>query len=152
MYSLTVLFNKPLFILSFSFHPYCFAFLFPLNLTPIHQEICWELGIYKICFIPIRSLQSGSTNRLAVITVYLLSHVWLFCDPIDCSQSGYFVHTYQARIWSGLPFPSPEDLPNSGIKPTSPALAGRFFTTEPPGKPHTNKSVSQLLKRDQVLP
>ena len=40
--------------------------------------------------------------------------------------------------WSGLPFPSPGDLPDPGIKPAplaSPALAGRFFTTEPPGKP-----------------
>ena len=37
--------------------------------------------------------------------------------------------------WSGLPFPSPEDLPDTGIEPKSPALAGRFFTTEPPGKP-----------------
>ena len=37
--------------------------------------------------------------------------------------------------WNGLPFPSPGDLPNPEIKPASPALAGRFFTTEPPGKP-----------------
>ena len=40
------------------------------------------------------------------------------------------------KYWSGLPFPSPGDLPDPGIKPTSPvspALAGRFFTTEPPG-------------------
>ena len=35
---------------------------------------------------------------------------------------------------SRLPFPFPGDLPNLGIKPESPALAGRFFTTEPPGK------------------
>ena len=39
------------------------------------------------------------------------------------------------RYWSGLPFPSPGDLPNPGIKPASPALAGRFFTSEPPEKP-----------------
>ena len=39
------------------------------------------------------------------------------------------------EYWSGLPFPSPEDLPDPGIKPTSPAQAGSFFTTEPPGKP-----------------
>ena len=39
------------------------------------------------------------------------------------------------EYWSGLPFPSPGDLSHPGIKPTSPALAGRFFTTEPPGKP-----------------
>ena len=37
------------------------------------------------------------------------------------------------EYWSGLPFPSPRDLPDPGIKPRSPALAGRFFTTEPPG-------------------
>ena len=39
------------------------------------------------------------------------------------------------ECWSVLPFPSPGDLPNPGIKPISPALAGKFFTTEPPGKP-----------------
>ena len=37
--------------------------------------------------------------------------------------------------WSGLPFPSPGDLPDPGIEPVSPALAGGFFTTETPGKP-----------------
>ena len=35
--------------------------------------------------------------------------------------------------WSGLPFPSPGNLPDPGIEPVSPALAGGFFTTEPPG-------------------
>ena len=42
------------------------------------------------------------------------------------------------KYWSGLLFPSPGDLPNPGIVPVFPqasALAGRFFTTEPPGKP-----------------
>ena len=36
---------------------------------------------------------------------------------------------------SGLPFPSPKDVPDPGIEPLSPALAGRFFTTESSGKP-----------------
>ena len=40
------------------------------------------------------------------------------------------------EYWNGLPFPSPGDLPNPGIEPSSPALAGGFFTTEPPGKSH----------------
>ena len=43
------------------------------------------------------------------------------------------------EYWSGLPFPFPGDLPDPGIEPmspVSPALAGGFFTTEPPGKPH----------------
>ena len=38
--------------------------------------------------------------------------------------------------WSELPFPFPEHLPDPGIKPASPALAGRFFTTEPSEKPN----------------
>ena len=42
------------------------------------------------------------------------------------------------EYWSGLPFPTSGDLPDLGMEPTSlvsPALAGRFFTTEPLGKP-----------------
>ena len=41
---------------------------------------------------------------------------------------------------SGLPFPSPGDLPNPGIELMSPVLAGGFFTTEPPGKPQLHGS------------
>ena len=37
-----------------------------------------------------------------------------------------------------MPFPPPEDLPDPEIQPASPALAGGFFTTEPPGKPWIN--------------
>ena len=43
---------------------------------------------------------------------------------------------YQA--WSGLPFPSPGDLVDPGTEAVFPALVGRFFTTELPGKPKTN--------------
>ena len=51
--------------------------------------------------------------------------------------------------WSGLPFPPLGDLPDPGIKLASPALAGRFFTTEPPGKPREHcvlvvQSLSQV--------
>ena len=52
--------------------------------------------------------------------------------------------------WSGLPFPTPEDLPDSGIQPASlipPALAGRFFTTVLPGRPiSTLKGVNAPVK------
>jgi len=40
------------------------------------------------------------------------------------------------EYWRGLPYPSIADLSDPGIKPVSPALAGRFFITEPPGKPY----------------
>jgi len=39
------------------------------------------------------------------------------------------------EYWSGLPFLSPEDIPDPGTELASPALAGRFLTTEQPGKP-----------------
>ena len=58
------------------------------------------------------------------------------CDPVDCSPQalpsmGFSRHEY----WSGLPFPSPGDLPNPGIEPRSPALQADALTAELPGKP-----------------
>ena len=62
----------------------------------------------------------------------MLSSVQL-CDPMDCSLPGSLSMGFSRQeYWSGLPFLSP-DLPNPGIKPSSPALAGGFFTTEQPG-------------------
>ena len=55
---------------------------------------------------------------------------------MDCSlQVPLFMGFPSQEYWSGLPFPPPRDLPDPGFKPTSSALAGRFFTAEPPGKP-----------------
>ena len=72
-----------------------------------------------------------------MLCAYSLSRVQL-CDPIDCSPPGSSVMGFSRQeYWSGLPFPSPGDLTDPGIKPASPALAGRFFTAEPPGKPMT---------------
>ena len=49
--------------------------------------------------------------------------------------------------WSASPFPSPGDLPDPGIKPASPAMTGRFFTTEAPETPHLGKHGSVTMKR-----
>ena len=61
------------------------------------------------------------------------------CDLMDYSPLGSSVMEFPGQeYWSGLPFPSPGDLPNPGIEPlsqVSPALTGGFFTTAPPGKP-----------------
>ena len=51
------------------------------------------------------------------------------------SQAPLSMGFSRQEYWSGLPFLTPGDLPNPGIKPTSLALAGGFVTTEPPGKP-----------------
>ena len=54
------------------------------------------------------------------------------------------------EYWSRLPFSFPGDLPDPGIKPTSPALAGRLFTTEPPEKPR-NTDVHFQIKTTEDL-
>ena len=60
------------------------------------------------------------------------------CDHMNCScQAPLSAEFSRQEDYSGLPSPTPENLPDPGIKPTSlvsPAPAGRFFTTEPPGK------------------
>ena len=65
-----------------------------------------------------------------------LSCVHLFVTPWTMDHQAPLPTEFSRQeYWSGWPFPSPGDLPNPGIEPTSPTLAGRFFTTEPPGKP-----------------
>ena len=68
-----------------------------------------------------------------VVVVSSLNHIWLFCNPMDCSPPGSSVHGIsQASIlgWVALPFLSPGDLPDSGIEPIC-CIANRFFTAEP---------------------
>ena len=65
------------------------------------------------------------------VNAKLLHSCLTLCDPMDCSPPSSSVHgILQARILEWLLFPSPEALPNPGIIPRSPALTGRFFTTE----------------------
>ena len=55
---------------------------------------------------------------------------------MDCSPPASSVHgIFQARILEWVAISSPGDLPDPGIELESPTLAGRFFTTEPPGIP-----------------
>ena len=65
-----------------------------------------------------------------------LSRVWLFATPWTVAhQAPPSMGFSRQEYWSGLPFPSPGDLPNPGIKPRSPALQADALTSEPPGKP-----------------
>ena len=60
----------------------------------------------------------------------------LFATPWAVAHPGSSVHGIsQARTLEQLPFPPPRDLPDPGIEPVSPALAGGFLATDPPGKP-----------------
>jgi len=65
------------------------------------------------------------------IVIQSLSYVQLFCNPMDYSPPAKLpMGFHRQKYWSGLPFPSPGNLPDPWIKPTSPALAGGFFTAE----------------------
>ena len=65
---------------------------------------------------------------------------------MDCiaRQAPLSMEFLRQEYWSGLLFPSPGDLPDPGTEPTSPALAGGFFTTEPPEKPYFKVCVESL--------
>ena len=65
-----------------------------------------------------------------------LSHVRLFVTPWAVAhQASPSMGFSRQEYWSGLPFPSPGDLPDPGIEPRSPALQADALTSEPPGKP-----------------
>ena len=74
------------------------------------------------------------------ICAKLLQSCLTLCDAMDGSPPGSSVHGIgfsSQEYWRGLPFLPPGDFPDPEIvpvSPASPALADRFFTTEPPGK------------------
>ena len=82
---------------------------------------------------------------LLLLDCSVVSRVRLFVAQwTEAHQAPLSMGFPRREYWSGLPFPSQGDLPDPEIKPKSPALAGRFFPTDPPGKPlyvhtHTEK-------------
>ena len=83
------------------------------------------------------------------------SHVQLFITSCTVAyQALLSVDFSRQEHWSRLAFPSP-GLPNPGVRrlsPTPPALAGRFFTTAPPGEPaHTLNQDDLLWRSSSVL-
>ena len=70
------------------------------------------------------------------VKVKSLSRVRLFVTPWTVAyQASPSMGFSRQEYWSGLPFPSPGRLPDTGIKPGSPALEADALTSEPPGKP-----------------
>ena len=80
----------------------------------------------------------------------MLSRVRFFATPwtVTC-QAPLTVGFSRQDYWSGFPFPPPGNLPDPGIQPTSVALAGGFFTTEPPGNPYSVRT--SISKNNSVL-
>ena len=88
--------------------------------------------------------ESNSEKRLcAWVCVESLQLCLSLCSPRDCSQASVSMGFSRQEYWNGLPCLPPRDLPDPGIEPVSlmsPALAGGFFTTEPPRKPREEVS------------
>ena len=92
---------------------------------------------HQFCILSLSARIQYSSCRLYACCAQSLSHVQLFATPWTVAlQASLPMKFSRQEYWSRLPFPPPEDLPKSGIEPTSlasSALAGGFFTT---GKPH----------------
>ena len=82
----------------------------------------------------------------------LLNHVRLFVIPWTvASQTPLSMEFSRQEDWSGLPYPSPGDLPDPGIEPASAALAGGFFTPEPPRKPTDKRATCKYCTRFSIF-
>ena len=66
-------------------------------------------------------------------------------------QAPLFMGFPRQEYRNGLPFPFPGDLPNPGIEPLYPALAGKFLTTEPQGSPKVYFVAVQLLSHVRLF-
>ena len=81
----------------------------------------------------------GSKYFKLLVEVKSLSRVRLFKTPWTVAyQAPPSMGFSRQEYWSGLPFPSPGDLPDPGIKPRSPALEADALTSESPGKQVSN--------------
>ena len=89
---------------------------------------------------------------MSVISVMSLSCVRLFVTPWTAAHQALLSMGFSRQeYWSGLPFPSPGDLPDPGTEARSPTLLADALTSEPPGKPMTNLDCI-LKSRDIALP
>ena len=93
----------------------------------------------QVCRIAGGFLTSWATREalwFLVSEVKSLSRVWLFLTPWTVAyQIPPSIGFSRQEYWNGLPFPSPGDLPDSGIEPRSPALQADALLCELPGKP-----------------
>ena len=81
-----------------------------------------------------------------------LSRVQLFLTLWTVAyQAPQSMEFSRQEYWSGLPFPSPGDLPNPGIEPGSPALQADALLSEPPGKLWWNKGDFKIYMKISYL-
>ena len=97
-------------------------------------------------------LEQRTTSKSGIhsfkVKVKLLSFVRLFATPWTVAYQAFPSMGFSRQEYqSGLPFPSPGDLPNPGIKPGSPALQADALPSEPPGKPSIPSRIHKKRKK-----
>ena len=144
------------------------AYLEHTDVVPLYTSVCTHTSIfraYRCCalYTPVctrtsilRAYRCGALytsvcTRTSIFRAYrrgcacVLSHLVMpdsFATPCTVAhQAPLSMEFLRQEYWSGFPFPTPGNFPVSGIEPTSPALACRFFTTEPPRKPRYGHTV-----------
>ena len=115
--------------------PYCSPPRSPFPIKSPASSACvspWTIHFQVLDKSPLSDHRRGSPSSN--------SHVWLLVTlwTIAC-QVPVSVGFSRQEYWSGLPFPSPGDLPDPGIKPRSPALQADSLPSEPSGKPHKHE-------------
>ena len=124
-------------VLTYTFNCFTFFFFF---LSPHRDNIQYLssfLWLTSLSMIHSTSFHM-TANRVisACVHAQSFSCVRRFVTPWTVACQGLLSMGFPRQEYcSGLPFPSPRHLSNPGMKPVSPALAARFFTTEPPRKP-----------------
>ena len=105
--------------------------------------VLYIVNIYK-CFLYnfITDLEKLYILKLLVVCVLVAQLCPILCDTVACQASPTNGFSRQ-EYWNGLPFPSPGNLPNPGIKPGSRALEADALTSEPPEKPKLNKQTKR---------
>ena len=97
------------------------------------------LILLPIYFCMLYTLSFRALGILIMLLSLLFSHSVMFNSFVTpwtvAHQASLSIGFPREEYWSGLPISSPGDLPDPGIEPRFPALAGRFFTTESLGKP-----------------
>ena len=105
--------------------------------------------MYSLLYKEILSTKQSIFVPICVcLYAHSVSHVRPFATPRTVALKAPLSLGFPSQEWSGLPLPSPGDLPILGIKSTSfmsLALVGRFFTTALPGKPHYNFNLIALF-------
>ena len=114
------------------------GFGFPASYSKFPPTVYWKCQLIQLLWnmCSYYLLIWNYKEFLFLGKVKLLSRVWLFATLWTVAhQAPLSMGFSRQEYWSGLPLPSPGDLPNPGIESRSPTLKADALTSEPPGKP-----------------